>query len=120
MSIDGFTPAEISNITSQYRIITYTYAAAITLVVYDSLILFRREVDYIYSGPRSLVKWIYVLVKMMGLIMFSHDFFTYFTTHNEPTVLGEAVDLWLSFRSWGYSDHQDPPRHEVAGTLSKS
>ncbi|KAF9451848.1 hypothetical protein P691DRAFT_772802 [Macrolepiota fuliginosa MF-IS2] len=83
--MDVFTQAEIVNIASQYRTINYTYAAAVTLVVYDSLILFRREVNHIYSGPRSLAKWIYVLIKVMGLTMFSHDFYTYYTPHKEST-----------------------------------
>lgn len=63
MSIQGFSPAEIVKMTSDARVVTYTYsklltvpepqyltglilkAAALTLMAYDTLTLFRREVS---------------------------------------------------------------------------
>ncbi|KAF9448711.1 hypothetical protein P691DRAFT_775198 [Macrolepiota fuliginosa MF-IS2] len=91
MSIDGFSQVEIVNLTSQYGTVTYVYAAAITLVVYDSLILFRREVNYIYRASPLLVKWIYILIKVIGLTIFLLDFFTYYTWHKRPMVSYTAI-----------------------------
>jgi len=94
MSIDGFSQAEIINLTSQYGTVTYVYAAAITLVVYDSLILFRREVNYIYRASPLLVKWIYILIKVIGLTIFLLDFFTYYTWHKHPMLCW--VRQWIA------------------------
>ncbi|KAF9451842.1 hypothetical protein P691DRAFT_772797 [Macrolepiota fuliginosa MF-IS2] len=105
MSIDGFSQAEIVSAVADAQPVTYTYAAAITLVAYDSLISFRREVDYIYKGSYSLIKWIYVLVRASGLLIFLINFFTYLTPHNGPTV--RELDssffcqgLWCWVRQW--------------------
>ncbi|KAF5348488.1 hypothetical protein D9756_009606 [Leucocoprinus leucothites] len=51
--IDGFSDAEIVKAISQAQPVNYTYVAAITLMAYDSLILFSRETRYIYRNSTS-------------------------------------------------------------------
>ncbi|XP_006462947.1 hypothetical protein AGABI2DRAFT_179521 [Agaricus bisporus var. bisporus H97] len=76
MSVQGYTQSAIVAAYSKAVPVEYTYVAAITIVLYDSLILFNREVEYIYKygcphwGRQTLIKWIYLLIKLTGLTIF--------------------------------------------------
>ncbi|KAF9451132.1 hypothetical protein P691DRAFT_808789 [Macrolepiota fuliginosa MF-IS2] len=53
------------------RAIAYGYVAAITIVVYDVILLSREEIEYIYRGRWSLVKLLYILIRFFALVDFS-------------------------------------------------
>ncbi|KAF9451843.1 hypothetical protein P691DRAFT_772798 [Macrolepiota fuliginosa MF-IS2] len=97
MSIEGFSQAEIVSAVADTQPVTYTYTAAIALVVYDSLILLRREVNYIYRGSHSLIKWIYVLVRASGLLIFLINFFKS-QAHNSFVKTDDEIRCWV--RQW--------------------
>ncbi|EKM79657.1 hypothetical protein AGABI1DRAFT_128801 [Agaricus bisporus var. burnettii JB137-S8] len=70
MEVQGYTQSAIVAEYSQAMSVELTYVAAITIIVYDSLILFNRELEYIYTGRQTLIKWIYLLIKLTGLTIF--------------------------------------------------
>ncbi|KAF7768618.1 hypothetical protein Agabi119p4_7861 [Agaricus bisporus var. burnettii] len=49
------------------RTTSYSYAAAIAVLVYDAFLLFGEEVKYIYSGPFTSIKALYVLIRHLAV-----------------------------------------------------
>ncbi|KAH8115952.1 hypothetical protein DFH11DRAFT_1583088 [Phellopilus nigrolimitatus] len=60
----------------------YCRFAATSLLVYDIIITFEKEVKYFWSSPRKLSSWIFFLNRYIGLFAAIVDTDTYFPTFN--------------------------------------
>ncbi|EKM79658.1 hypothetical protein AGABI1DRAFT_107065 [Agaricus bisporus var. burnettii JB137-S8] len=80
--------------SSSIRVKRYQ-VAAITIVIYDSLILLHRELE----GRQTVIKWIYVLIKLTGLIIFGLNFVAFLVP--PQTLTNASWELQLCFvRHW--------------------
>ncbi|KAF7768357.1 hypothetical protein Agabi119p4_7600 [Agaricus bisporus var. burnettii] len=89
MSVQGYTQKAIVAAYSRSVSVEYTYVAAITIVIYDSLLLFHRELEYVYTGRQTVIKWIYILIKLSGIIIFGLNFVAFMIPPQTPTHLHE-------------------------------
>ncbi|KAF7768681.1 hypothetical protein Agabi119p4_7924 [Agaricus bisporus var. burnettii] len=97
MLVQGYTQDAIVALYSQAAAVKYTNVAAITIVIYDSLILLHRELEYVYRGRQTVIKWIYVLIKLTGLIIFGLNFVAFLVPPQTLTGLSRCfVRHWIA------------------------
>ncbi|KAF9451131.1 hypothetical protein P691DRAFT_757608 [Macrolepiota fuliginosa MF-IS2] len=76
------------------KVLSYGYVAAITVVIHDAILLFRKEVKHIYSGRWSLVRVIYILIRLLAVVDFALFLYTMqntnVTTQNHCVAKGWA------------------------------
>ncbi|KAF8837583.1 hypothetical protein BDN67DRAFT_178117 [Paxillus ammoniavirescens] len=61
--------ASLQSTLQDLQFADYCCVAAITTVSYDYLLMFGREVEYIWRRPRSLMSCLYITVRYLGIVL---------------------------------------------------